>query len=137
MHDDGPVSLDEMIKQYRGNTLPELLDIHLKTIRKKMLPQVLRGTFIEFDPDLLPDLNKFTDDLLQKWLEKPDIATIDLGELLNDTINDVNQMSAISGITPDDSRKFDLFHIIVLKLALRSHSEADIQKKLCLSLPTV
>jgi len=85
----------------------------------------------------LPDLDKFTDDLLQKWLKNTDIATIDLGELLNDTINDVNQMSPISGITLDDSRKFDLFHIIVLKLALRSHSEADIQKKLYLSLPAV
>jgi len=129
MHDDGPVSLDEMVKQYHGNTLPELLDVHLKTIRKKVLPQVLRGTFIEFDQDLVPQLDRFTDSYLENWL-KPDIATSDLGNLLKDTIAGIKEMCSRENIVLDDHRIFDLFHIMVLKLTQRAHTDADIRQLL-------
>jgi hypothetical protein len=131
MHDDGPVTLDEMVKQYHGNTLPELLDVHLKTIRRKVLPQVLRGTFIEFEPDLIPQLDSFTDSYLENWL-KPEVATTDLGELLQRTISDVKDMCIQNGISLDDKRQFDLFHVLVLKLALRTHSDPDIKEMMAI-----
>jgi hypothetical protein len=129
MHDDGPVNLDAMVKQYHGKTLPDLLNVHLRTMRKEILPQVLRGTFIEFDPATLPQLNEFTDSYMQNWL-KPDMTTVDLGELLSHTVNDIKAMCRQTGISLNDNRQFDLFHIMVLKLTLRAHTDTDIQQML-------
>jgi hypothetical protein len=126
MHDDGPVNLDAMVEQYHGKTLPDLLNVHLRTMRKEILPQVLRGTFIEFDPATLPQLNEFTDSYMHNWL-KPDIATTDLGKLLSRTISDIKFMCTQTGLSLNDNRQFDLFHIMVLKLTLRAHTDTDIQ----------
>jgi len=127
MHDDGPVNLDEMIKQYHGKTLPDLLDVHLRTMREEILPQVLRGTFMEFEPEFLPQLDQFTDNYLANWLI-PDVATTDLGDLLHRTIKDSKDMCDQLDISLNDNRLFDLFHIMVLKLALRAHADANVQR---------
>lgn len=127
MHDDGPVNLHAIAHQYQGKCLADLVAVHIKTMRKEILPQVLRGTFIEFDAELHPLLEEYTDKYVATLLT-PDIASSDLSELFNTAINDIRDMCRESAINLEDNRIFDVFHIVILKLAQRSYTDPEVRK---------
>src|SRR5690606_28580395 len=110
MHDDGPVNLNEIAQQYQGKCLADLVAVHMKTMRKEILPQVLRGTFIEFDTELHTLLDEYTDKYLATLLT-PEIVRSDLSELFDTAIGDIKNICRESAINLQDNRIFDVFHI--------------------------
>lgn len=123
------VDLEAMREQYTGSTLPELVRMHMKTLRKEVLPQAIRGTFVEFDNDIRPQLETWSNAYLDNW-KHPVIVDQDLGELYDQTIADIRTMLVDENIVLSDKRVFDLFHIMAMKLALIAHTDDTVRANL-------
>ena len=62
------MDLENIKQQYHGTTLSELVQSHMKTLHKDILPQVIRGTMIEFEPEQREMLDLYTDHYLSYML---------------------------------------------------------------------
>ena len=119
----------QLEQQYRGKTLAALIEAHTRTMTREILIQAIRGTLIEFDENLRPQMEAYADQYLQGWLT-PEQLNSDLGELFTGALQDFRQMSQQQGLGLDDKRIFDLFHASVLKLALLAHTDNAVKSLL-------
>jgi hypothetical protein len=96
--------------------------MHMKTLTPEILPQAIRGTFIEFDEAVRSRLENYSDSYIENWC-RPEAAQEDLARLYQDCIRDIKTMLNAEDIPLTDKRIFDLFHIMAMKLALRAHKD--------------
>jgi hypothetical protein len=118
------VDLLQLEQQYRGKTLAALIEAHTRTMSREILIQAIRGTLIEFEIDLRPQMEKYAELYLQRWLQ-PELTHADLADLFTRSITDFKMMAEESGLVMDNKRLFDLFHVSVLKLALLAQTDAS------------
>jgi len=122
------MNLKELEQQYHGVTLPRLVEKQIKSLKEDVLLQAIRRTFDNFAVELRPHLHEFTEAYLEKWFD-PTILTADLGEVFSDTVRDIKHMASEAGLPLDDERVFDLFNIMVMKLAYFAHSRPAFRKQ--------
>ncbi len=116
------MDLLQLEQQYRGKTLAALIEAHTRTMTREILIQAIRGTLIEFEENLRPQMEEYAGLYLKGWLTPGQLHS-DLGELFTGALRDFRQMSQQQGLGLDDKRIFDLFHASVLKLALLAHTD--------------
>ncbi len=119
----------QLEQQYRGKTLAALIEAHTRTMTREILIQAIRGTLIEFEENLRPQMETYAGEYLQGWLT-PEQLHSDLGELFTTALRDFRHMSQQQGLGLDDKRIFDLFHASVLKLALLAHTDNSVKSLL-------
>jgi hypothetical protein len=123
------VDFIQLEQQYRGKTLAALIEAHTRTMTREILIQAIRGTLIEFEDNLRPQMEEYAGQYLQGWLTQEQLHS-DLGELFTNALHDFRQMSQQQGLGLDDKRIFDLFHASVLKLALLAHTDNAVKSLL-------
>ena len=123
----------QLEQQYRGKTLAALIEAHTRTMTREILIQAIRGTLIEFEENLRPQMEEYAGQYLQSWLT-PEYLHSELGKLLTGARCDFRLMSLQQGLDLDDKRIFDLFHASVLKLAMLAHTDNTV-KSLLLNKP--
>jgi len=132
-HNEQPLSdeinLNELVRQYQGNCLSNLIKKHLKTLDESTLLSAIRETFKNFPKELQEPLNAFTQEYPKAWLINDELNS-DLGNLFTKTINDTRQMTIQKGFKFHDDRLFDIFNIMVMKLAHFAHSNSSFLAKL-------
>lgn len=120
------MDLDNIKQQYRGATLSELVQSHMKTLHKEILPQVIRGTLIEFEPDQREMFDHYTDSYLSNWLNQEKLNA-DLADIFDRTICDTKVFIKSKNTTLTDKRIFDVFHVLTLKLIKLVYNDPDIK----------
>lgn len=123
------MNLQELVQQYRGATLPELVEKQIKSMNEETLLQAIRGTYEHFPIEFRPQVDTYTLAYSQKWFD-PHILTADLGDIFIDAIQDINDMAAGAGMPLDDDQVFDMFNLIVMRISFFAHSKPDLRKML-------
>ena len=123
------MKLDEIEDQYRGFTLPKLVEKQLRSLKESVLLEAIRGTYANFPVGVRPLIDSYTQAYLQKWFG-PHILQTDLGEVFRTTISDIKTMAVGEGIALDDEQVFDVFNLMVMRLAAFAHSKPELRKQL-------
>ena len=121
----------ELIQQYRGTTLPKLVEKQIKSLSEESLVQAIRGTYEHFPIAFRPQVDTYTMDYLKGWLG-PQIVAADLGEIFSIAVNDIKAMAADAGVSLNDEQVFDMFNIMVMRLSHFAHSKPELRKMLCI-----
>lgn len=122
MHNRGNgMDLDELEQQYRGATLPKLVENQLKSMKESVLLEAIQGTYQSFPVGTAPLFDAYTLAYLEKWFE-PSVLTADLGRIFRTTACDVSEMAASKGIFLSNEQVFDVFNLMVMRLTAIAHS---------------
>ena len=114
--------------QYRGATLPQLLQTHIRAGSEKTILRALTGTFDRFPPEIRSDIHSFTEGYaLANWIG-PHIKATDLGALFLTSISDIKNKTKGKGYQLSDDRIFDVFNIMVMQFAHFLHSRKSARK---------
>lgn len=123
------MNFQELLQQYRGATLPKLVEHQIKSLDEATLLQAIRDTYEHFPIEFRPQVDAYTLAYAEKWFE-PNILTADLGDIFSDTIQDIKLMAAEAGVPLNDEQVFDMFNLIVMRLSFFAHSDPDLRKML-------
>lgn len=123
------MNLQELVQQYRGATLPKLVEKQIKSMNEDMLLKSIRGTYEHFPIEFRPQVDAYTLAYSQKWFD-PHIHTADLGDIFNDAIQDIKGMSAETDMALNDEQVFDVFNLIVMRFSFFAHSKPGLRKML-------
>src|SRR5207302_8679732 len=104
------MNLQEIVQQYRGATLPKLVEKQIKSLHEDTLLQAIQGTYLHFPIEFRKQVDAFTHAYVKNWLA-PHIVTMDLGDIFRDTIQDIKGMATQSGISLNDEQVFDVFNL--------------------------
>lgn len=123
------MKLDEQERQYRGATLPKLVEKQLRSLKEPVLLGAIHGTYENFPVGFRPLIDSYTQAYLQKWFG-PHIVQTDLGEVFRTTIGDIKAMAASEGMALSDEQVFDVFNLMVMRLTAFAHSKPALRKQL-------
>ena len=123
------MNLKEITQQYRGATLPKLIEKQIKSLDEAALLQAIRGTYEHFPIEFRPQVDAYTLAYSQKWFD-PHILTADLGDIFSDTIQDIKGMTADAGVSLNDDQMFDMFNLIVMRVSFFAHTKPGLRKML-------
>jgi hypothetical protein len=121
------MNLQEIIQQYRGATLPKLVEKQIKSLNEDTLLKAISGTYEHFPIEFRPHVDTFTLDYAQNWFGSH-ILTADLGDIFSKTIQDIKGMASQAGVTLNDDQVFDMFNLIVMRISYFAHSRPDFRK---------
>ena len=125
------MNLQEIVHQYRGTTLPKLIEHQIKSMNEDVLLQAIRGTYNHFPTEFCPQVDAFTlaYPQNQNWFGSH-ILSADLGDIFSDAIQDIKVMATQAGVPLDDDQVFDMFNLIVMRISFFAHSKPDFRKML-------
>ena len=123
------MKFDELEEQYRGTTLPKLVEKQLRSLKEPVLLEAIQGTYENFPVGVGPLIDAYTQSYLRKWFG-PHLLQTDLGELFRTTIDDIKAMANGEGIALDDEQVFNVFNLMVMRLTAFAHSNPELRKQL-------
>lgn len=123
------MNFTEIVQQYRGTTLPKLVEKQIKSLNEDTLVQAIRGTYEHFPIGFRPRVDAYTMDYLKGWFG-PHIVTADLGEVFSVAVTDIRDMAAQAGVSLNDEQVFDMFNIMVMRLSHFAHTKPELRKML-------
>jgi hypothetical protein len=121
------MNFQEIVQQYRGATLPKLIEQQIKSLDEETLLQAIRGTYEHFPIEFRPSVDTYTLAYLEKWFDTY-ILTADLGDIFIETIQDIKDMAIAAGVPLNDEQVFDMFNLIVMRLSFFAHSKPQLRK---------
>ena len=121
--------LDELGQQWKGVSLPQLIQHQIKTLKEERLIDAIQGTYDNFPTEYRSIISDFTLAYAKKWFS-PAIKEIDLSDLLTQTINDIKDLARDKGFTLSDDQLFDVFNIMVMRVSHFAHSQPSFRKEL-------
>lgn len=122
------MNLQELVQQYRGATLPKLVEKQIKSLNEDTLLQAIRGTYDHFPIEFRSQVDAFTLAYPGINWAGPNIATTDLGDIFSDAIQDIKGMATQAGVSLNDEQVFDVFNLIVMRVSYFAHSDPELRK---------
>ena len=123
------MDFQEIIRQYHGVTLPQLIEKHIKSMNEATLLKAIQGTYENFPIEFRAEVDNFTLAYAQNWFGNH-ILTADLGDIFSQAIQDINTMAAQAGVRLNNDQIFDMFNLIVMKISFFAHSKPELRKML-------
>ena len=124
-----PRTLQQLALQYRGSTLPKLVQTQIRSQSEERLLMAIKGTFDEFPIAYREPLDQFTQEYLQRWFG-PQILDTDLSEIFSQTVQDIKSTAKTHGLSLSDEMVFDVFNLMVMKMSHFASSRSDFRKQL-------
>lgn len=121
------MNLQEIVQQYRGTTLPKLIEKQIKSLNSDTLLKAIQSTYHHFPSDFRKQVDTFTHAYVENWLA-PHIVTTDLGDIFTDATQDIKSMATQSGVSLNDEQVFDVFNLIVMKVSYFAHNDTEFRK---------
>jgi len=121
------MNLQEIVQQYRGTTLPKLVEKQIKSLNEDTLLQAIQSTYHHFPIEFRKQVDAFTHAYVKNWLA-PHIVTTDLGDIFSDATPDIKSMATQSGVSLNDEQVFDVFNLIVMKVSHFAHIDPEFRK---------
>ena len=119
----------ELTEQYRGATLPKLIETHVKSLSQESLVQAIRGTYEKLPITFRPQADAYTMAYLKNWLG-PHIVTADLADVFAAAVSDIKAAALEARVSLSDDQVLDVFNIMVMRMAHFAHSKPDLRKML-------
>ena len=119
----------ELTEQYRGATLPKLIETHVKSLSQESLVQAIRGTYEKLPITFRPQADAYTMAYLKNWLG-PHIVTADLADVFAAAVSDIKAAALEARVSLSDNQLLDVFNIMVMRMAHFAHSKPDLRKML-------
>jgi len=123
------MEFQEIIQQYRGATLPQLIEKQIKSLNESTLDKAIQGTYENFPVEFHPTVDAFTQSYIKNWFG-PHILTADLSDVFNQAIQDINTMAIQVGVQLNNDQLFDVFNLAVMRLSFFAHSKPELRKML-------
>ena len=123
------MDLKNIVQQYRGTTLPKLIEKQIKSMDRDTLQAAIQGTYTNFPVEFRKQVEAYTLDYQKNWINDH-IRTADLGDILSEAIQDIMQMSSEAGVSLNDDQVFDMFNLTVMRLAYFADCQPGFRKLL-------
>jgi hypothetical protein len=124
------MNLQELVQQYRGATLPKLVERQMKSLNEDTLMHAIQDTYRHFPIEFRPQVDAFTLAYPDRNWAGPNIVTTDLGDIFSDAIQAIEGMATQAGVSLNDEQVFDVFNLIVMRVSYCAHSNPDFRKML-------
>ena len=124
------ININELSQQFQGATLPSLVEKHVRTHDEDLLLNAIRQTFDEFPPQMRSTINSYTEEYVTEWWFNEKAMSLDLGALLLGTIVDLMEWANENDHTFSEKELFDIFNIMVMKVARFAHESKSFRKAL-------
>ena len=124
------MNLQDLVQQFRGTTLPKLVESQIKSLNEDALLHAIRGTYDHFPTEFRPQVDAFTLAYPGINWAGPHIAKTDLGDIFSDAIQAIKDMATQAGVSLNDEQVFDVFNLIVMRVSYFAHSNPDFRKSL-------
>lgn len=123
------MEFQEIIQQYRGATLPQLIEKQIKSMNESTLDKAIQGTYDNLPVEFRKTADTFTQSYIKNWFG-PHILNSELSEVFSQAIQDINTIADQVGIQLNNSQLFDVFNLAVMKLSFFAHSKPELRKML-------
>ncbi|MDO8357112.1 MAG: hypothetical protein Q7U76_12040 [Nitrospirota bacterium] len=124
------MNLQGLAQQYRGTTLPKLVESQIKSLNEDALVHAIRGTYEHFPTEFRLQVDAFTLAYPGINWAGPHIAKTDLGDIFSDAIQAIKDMATQAGVSLNDEQVFDVFNLIVMRVSYFANSNPDFRKSL-------
>ncbi len=124
-----PRTIQELAEQYRGTTLPQLIQKHIRSQSEEELLIGIRGTFDHFPPAFREPIDLFTQEYIRNWFG-PHILTTDLSDIFSSSLQDIQDIARSNGLSLSQEMVFDVFNIMVMRISHFAHREKEFRKQL-------
>ena len=122
------MNLQELVQQYRGATLPKLVEKQIKSLNEDTLLQAIQATYQHFPIEFRKQVDSFTLAYPGRNWAGPNIVTTDLGDIFSDAIQAIKDMATEAGVSLNDEQIFDVFNLIVMKVSHFAHIDPEFRK---------
>ncbi len=123
------MEFQEIIQQYRGATLPQLIEKQIKSMNESVLDDAIQGTYENLPADFRQTADTFTQSYIKNWFG-PHILNADLSDVFSQAIQDINTTATQAGVQLTNSQLFDVFNLAVMRLSFFAHSKPELRKML-------
>lgn len=123
------MNLSELAQQYRGATLPKLIDRHVKSLNQDALVQAIQGTYERLPLAFRPQADAYTMAYLENWFG-PHIVTADLADVFAAAVSDIKAVALRANVSLSDDQVLEVFNIMVMRMAHFAHAKPDLRKML-------
>lgn len=123
------MNLNTMSKQYEGTTLGKLIRHHIDKKSTDDLGLAWVVTIERFESALHDQIDRLTINLAE-FVVANNLARNDLSQTFNGLIEIIKGQLSKNGIQLADDQLFDIFNIVVLRLAHSASTRPDLKKKL-------
>lgn len=123
------MNLLELSQQYKGATLPQLVEKQIKSLSEATLVEAIQETYENFPAEHRQAIDSYTMNYLKNWFG-PHIVTADLGDVFSEAVDNIRTMSTERGMSLTDELVFDVFNITVMRLSHFAHSRPQFRKQL-------
>lgn len=121
--------IDQMKEQYKGTTLPKLIEHHIKKQTEKQLQEAVFSMYSNFSDDIAEEIDDYTMEYLKNWFT-PDIISKDLSKVFDEAIASIQNVANQKNWNLTESKKIDIFVIKVLRISFFAASKPELRKKL-------
>lgn len=118
-----------MKEQYKGTTLPKLIEHHIKKQTEKQLQEAVFSMYSNFSDDIAEEIDDYTMEYLKNWFT-PDIISKDLSKVFDEAIASIQNVANQKNWNLTESKKIDIFVIKVLRISFFAASKPELRKKL-------
>lgn len=123
------MEFQEIIQQYRGATLPQLIEKQIKSMNESTLDKAIQGTYENLPVEFRQTADTFTQSYIKNWFG-PHILNAELSDVFSQAIQDINTMANQVGVQLNNSQLFDVFNLAVMRLSFFAHSKPELRKML-------
>jgi len=123
------MNIEELKQQYRGTTLPKLVEKQINSLKENVLQNAIQGTYENFPREHRQKIDEFTLAYAQNWFN-PSIRESDLSDVFTQAIKDIEVMAKQEGMSLNQDQTFDVFNIIVMRVSFFAHSKPEFRKML-------
>jgi hypothetical protein len=121
--------IDQLESQYRGTTLPRLVESHIKKMDQPTRQIAIQAIYANFSHAVGPQVDAFALEYPAKWFNEK-LKTRDLGELFKEAIEDIQQKGKGANWGLSDELVFEIFNLMVLRLSYHAYENRGFRKTL-------
>jgi len=122
---------NELIRQYRGSTLPKLIEHHIKSQTKTQLEDAVFLMYVELPESSREIVSDFTQHYIENWLQT-NVIDVDLSMIFTHAIEEIEKFSKKYKLNLSENQMVDVFTIMVLRTSFFASTDRQFRKMLAI-----
>jgi hypothetical protein len=122
---------NELIRQYKGSTLPKLIEHHIKSQTKTQLENAVFEMYTKLPEPSREIVSDFTLHYIQNWFQ-PNIVDVDLSLVFTHAVEEIDKFSKEFKLNLSENQMIDVFIIMVLRTSFFASTEPQFRKLLAI-----
>lgn len=122
---------NELIRQYKGSTLPKLIEHHIKSQTKTQLEDAVFLMYVELPESSREIVSDFTQHYIENWLQT-NVIDVDLSMIFTHAIEEIEKFSKKYKLNLSENQMVDVFTIMVLRTSFFASTDRQFRKMLAI-----